>query len=98
MAGGGNGELSRGGAARGQAGPLPAAAARVLRAGAEVRAPGQVVRLHRQGQPAQRLAHALRSQHIPGTGTQPPPNRIVVYFLSTANVLGSAVTSHRRLK
>lgn len=68
MAGGGHGELSRGGAPRGQAGPLPAVAARVLRAGAEVRAPGQVVRLHRQGQPAQRLAHALRSQHIPGTG------------------------------
>lgn len=49
MAGGGHGELPRGSPARGQAGPLPVAAARVVRAVAQVRRRGQVVRLHREG-------------------------------------------------
>lgn len=59
MAGGGHGELSRGGPARGQAGPLPAAAARVVRVVAQVRGLREVVRVHRQGQSAQRLADAI---------------------------------------
>lgn len=49
VAGGGHGELPRGSPARGQAGPLPVAAARVVRAVAQVRRRGQVVRLHREG-------------------------------------------------
>lgn len=60
LAGSGHGELPRGGAARGQAGPVPAGAARVVRAVAAVRGVRQVVRVHRQGQPAQRLADAVR--------------------------------------
>lgn len=49
VVGGGHGELPRGSTARGQAGPLPAPAARVLRAVAQVRGRGEVVRLHREG-------------------------------------------------
>lgn len=56
-----HGEFPRGSPPRGQAGPVPAAAARVVRAVAEVRCVRQVVRVHRQGQPAQRMADALRS-------------------------------------
>lgn len=60
MVSGGHGELARGSATRGQAGPLPAAAARVVCSVAKVRRVRQVVRVHRQGQLAQRLAHTLR--------------------------------------
>lgn len=66
MASSRHGEQQRGGVARGEAGQVPAAPARVVRAVAAVRVLRQVVRVHRQGQPAQRLAHALWCQYIPG--------------------------------
>ena len=61
-----HGELQRRGAARDQARQVPAAPARVVRALAQVRLLRQVVRVHRQGQSPQRLAHPLRGFHIPG--------------------------------
>jgi len=61
-----DGEQLRGGAALPEAGQVPAAPARQLRAVAQVRPERQVVRVDGQGQPAQCLAHALRRQHLPG--------------------------------
>lgn len=56
-----HGEQQCGSAACGEARQIPAAPARVVRALAEVRVLRQVVRVHRERQPAQRLAHALWS-------------------------------------
>ena len=61
-----NGEQQRGGAASQQARQIPAASSRELRPVIKVRLLWQVVRQHRQGQPAQRLEDPLWCKHIPG--------------------------------
>lgn len=61
-----DGEQQRGGAPLLEAGQVPAAPARELRAVAQVRLVRKVVRLHRQGQPPERVEDALRSIHFPG--------------------------------
>lgn len=66
MAGRWDGELPRGGATRLEAGQVSAAFTRKLRAVAEVCRLWQMVRLDGQGQPAERLAHTIRCQYIPG--------------------------------
>ena len=68
MASSRHGEQQRGSPTRSQARQVPAAPARVLRAVAQVRVLRQMVRLHRQGQLAQRMAYALWGQYIPGKG------------------------------
>ena len=66
-----NGEQQRGGAASLQARQIPASLARQLRAFSQVRLLWKVVRQHRQRQPAERLAHAVRCQHISGVCLSP---------------------------
>ncbi|XP_052524775.1 transducin-like enhancer protein 1 isoform X2 [Tympanuchus pallidicinctus] len=68
VAGGGHGEQQRGDPARHQARQIPAAPPRELRPLPQVRRLREVVCEHGEGQPAQRLAHALRSQHLPVQG------------------------------
>lgn len=73
VAGRGHGELERRGAALQQAGQVPAAPARELRALAQVCRLRQVVRQHRQGQLAERVEDPLRRLHLPSECARPRP-------------------------
>ncbi|XP_015742164.1 uncharacterized protein LOC107325617 isoform X3 [Coturnix japonica] len=68
VAGSGHGEQQRGSAAPHQARQVPAAPARELRPLPQVRRLREVVCEHGEGQPAQRLAHPVWSQHLPVQG------------------------------
>lgn len=61
-----HGELQRRGAARQQTGQVSASPARELCAKLEVRRLRQVVRVHRQGQPAKRVEDTVRCFDLPG--------------------------------
>ena len=69
VAGCGHGELERRSSARHETRQIPAALARVLRVVSAICLVRQMVRLHRQGQFAQCLAHSLRRIDIPSTYT-----------------------------
>jgi hypothetical protein len=77
VAGRGHGELERRGAALQQAGQVPAAPARELRALAQVCRVRQVVRQHRQGQLAERVEDTLRRLHLPSECARPRPLIII---------------------